>query len=61
MLGPVTFFGVDEAMIDVIVDQRALGARDSVLDRLQLLGDVDAGSLIFDHTDDAAQMAGRPV
>ncbi len=61
MLGAFAFFGVDETMVDVIVDQCPLGAGDGVLDRLELLRDVDAGPLFLDHPDDAAKMACRPV
>jgi hypothetical protein len=61
VLGALTFFGVDEAMIDMIVDERALGAGDGVLDRLELLREVDAWALLLDHPDDAAQMAGSTI
>lgn len=55
------FLGMDEAMIDMIVDQRALGAGDGILDRLQLLGDIDAGTLLLDHPDDALEMPRRAI
>ena len=61
MLRTFTLFGVHEAMIDMIVDQSALGACDSIFYRLQLLRDIDAWPLIFDHPDNTAQVAGCPV
>ena len=61
VLRSVPFLGMGEAMIDMIVDKRALRAGDGVLDRLKLLREIDAGSLLLDHPDDAAQMAGRTV
>lgn len=48
-------------MVDMIVDERALGAGDSILHRLELLREIDAGPLLLDHPDDTAQMAGRTV
>lgn len=45
----------------MIVDERALGAGDCIFDGLELLRDVDAGSLLFDHPHDAAQMTRRAV
>lgn len=41
-------------MIDVIIDQSPLRAGNCVLYRLELLGDINAGSLFFDHADDAS-------
>ena len=61
MLRAFAFFGMDEAMIDVVIDKRALGAGDSILDRLELLRDIDAGPLLLDHPNDAAKMTGSPV
>ena len=52
---------MDKAVIDMIVDQRALGAGDCTFDGLELLRDVDAGSLLLDHPYDAAQMTRRSV
>lgn len=45
----------------MIVDQRPFGACDGVFNGLQLLGDIDAWPLVFDHGDDAAQMTSGPV
>ena len=61
VLGPLTFFGMDKAVIDMIVDERTFRARDSILDCLKLLRNIDAWSLIVDHANDAAQMAGSAV
>ncbi|MFT6568572.1 MAG: hypothetical protein ACJAWY_000261 [Sphingomonas echinoides] len=61
VLSAFAFLGVDKAMVDMVVDECPLGARDSVLDRLKLLRDVDAGALLLDHPDDTAQMAGGPI
>src|SRR3546814_696524 len=46
---------------DVILDQPLLGLRYGLLDGMQLLGDVEAGSPIFDHGDDAAQVPLRAL
>lgn len=48
-------------MVDMIVDERALGAGDGVFDRLKLLRNIDAGALLFDHADDATQMTSDAV
>lgn len=61
MLRSITFFGVDEAMVDVIIDQRALGAGNGVLDGLELLRDIDAWPTLFDHCGDTSQMAIRAI
>ena len=45
-----------EAVFDVVVDQRLLGLRNGLLDRIQLLGNVEARPLRLDHLDDAAQV-----
>jgi hypothetical protein len=45
-----------ETMVDVIADQRLLGVRDRVLDRLQLLGEIEAGAPLREHADDRLQM-----
>ena len=52
---------MNQAVIDMIVDERALGAGDRVLHRLKLLRDIDARPLLFDHPDDAFQVPGRTV
>ena len=61
MLWSITFFGVNEAMIDVIIDQRPLGAGNGVLDGLELLRDIDARSPLFDHCGDTSQMPVRTI
>jgi hypothetical protein len=48
--------GVFQAVIDVILNKRSLGLTHRFLNGVQLLGDIHAGPLIFDHGDDAAQM-----
>ena len=45
-----------QAVLDMVVDQRLLGLRNGLLDRVQLLGDEEARPLRFDHADDAAQV-----
>ncbi len=45
-----------EPMVDMIVDEGALRARHGLLDRIELLRDVDAGVPLLDHGDDAAEM-----
>lgn len=61
MLRTFAFLRMDEAVVDMVVDERALGAGDGALDGLELLRDIDARSLFLDHTDDAAQMTGSAV
>lgn len=46
--------GVLQAVIDVILDERALGLANRFLNSMQLLGDVHALTTLFDHGDDAA-------
>lgn len=48
-------------MIDVIVDERTLGAGDLALDGLQLLRDIDARTMLLDHPDNAVQVAGSAL
>ncbi|MNL59887.1 hypothetical protein D3C87_1836500 [compost metagenome] len=43
-------------MIDMVLDQSALGLADGFFHGVQLLSDVDAGPTVFDHVDDAAQV-----
>ena len=50
-----------QAVIDVVMDQRLLGIHDRAFDRLQLLGDLDAGATLLDHPDDRLQMSVRPL
>ena len=40
----------------MVVDQRLLGLRNGLLDRMQLLGNVEARTPRFDHVDDAVQV-----
>ena len=47
---------VIQAVVEVVVDQAALGLRHRAFHRMQLLGDVEARSPRLDHRDDAAQM-----
>ena len=61
MLRTFAFLRMNEAMIDMIVDEGALGAGDGALDGLELLRDINAGPLVLDHADDAAQMTGSAV
>jgi hypothetical protein len=49
--------GVFQAMVDVILDQRAFGLANCFFHRVQLLRDVHALTAFFDHGDDAAQVA----
>jgi hypothetical protein len=49
--------GVFQAMVDVILDQRAFGLAHGFFHRVQLLRDVHALTALFDHGDDAAQVA----
>src|SRR5262245_24996693 len=48
--------GIVETMVDVIVDQLALGIADRGLDRVQLLGKLQAGPAVLDHANQGAQM-----
>jgi len=45
-----------QAMVHVIVDEGALRAGDSLLNRLQLLGDIKAGLAFLDHADHRPKM-----
>ena len=44
-------------MVHVVVDQRPLGIRDSLFDRLHLLGDLKARLARLDHLDHRAQVS----
>ena len=44
-----------DAVAEVILDQGSLGGRDRLFDRLQLHGDIGAGSSVLDHVHDAAE------
>jgi hypothetical protein len=48
-----------QAVIDVILDERALGLAYGFFDSVELLGNVYALSTFFDHGDDAAQVSVR--
>ena len=50
-----------EAVLEVIVDQFALGVGDSFFDGVELLGEVDARAPFGEHREDARQMAVRPL
>lgn len=47
---------VRQTMVDVIMDEFALGIADSMLDGMQLLSELDARSLLLQHGNDGAQM-----
>jgi hypothetical protein len=57
VLRSFAFLGMDETMVDMVVDECPLGAGYGIFDRLELLRDVDARALFLDHADNAAQMA----
>jgi len=40
----------------MVLDQRPLGLTDCLLDRMKLLGDIEAGSAGLDHFDDALEV-----
>jgi hypothetical protein len=44
-------------MVDVVMHQGFLGVTDRAFDGLQLLGNVQASALIFQHRNDAFEMA----
>jgi len=46
-----------EAMVNVIVDQRALGLSNGFLDGMKLLGEIEARTFFIEHLNDAAKMA----
>lgn len=45
----------------MVLDKHTLGLADGFLHGMQLLSDVDAGSMVFDHGDDAAQVTLRTL
>lgn len=45
----------------MVLDQHTLGLADGFFYGMQLLSDVDAGTAVFDHGDDAAQVALRTL
>ena len=48
--------GMDQAVVDMVVDQGLLGRRHRAFDRMQLLGEFHAGAAGLDHADDVAQV-----
>ena len=52
--------GVLQAMVDVVLDQLALGVADGLLNRMELLGKVGAGAACLDHLDHGGEMTVRP-
>ncbi len=48
-----------EAMLDMIVDELALGIGDGILHRVQLLRNIETGSPDFDHGQSGTQMPFR--
>jgi hypothetical protein len=51
---------VIQTVIDVVMNQGLLGLAHSFLDRVQLLGNVEARSSVFDHPDDGPQVTLDP-
>jgi hypothetical protein len=45
-----------QAVVDMVLDKHTLGLANGFFHGMQLLGDVDAGPAVFDHSDDAAQV-----
>jgi hypothetical protein len=52
---------VIQTVIDVIMNQGFLGLAHSLLDRVELLGNVEARSTVFDHRDDRPEMTFDPL
>lgn len=50
-----------QAVVNMILDKHTLGLADGFFHSMQLLSDIDAGPMVFDHGDDAAQMALRTL
>ena len=48
-------------MVNVIVDQRALGFANGFFNGMKLLGEIKAGAPFIEHRDDPAQMALGPL
>jgi hypothetical protein len=44
-------------MIDVVVDQPPLGFDDRLLDRMQLLSELDATTTLIEHLDDSPHVS----
>jgi hypothetical protein len=47
-------------MLDMVVDQLALGVADGALDRMELLGQVNARACFLEHLKDRREVAVRP-
>ena len=50
-----------KTMIDVIMNEPSLCLRDSLLDRIQLLRQIEAAATFIEHRDDTANMPLRPL
>ncbi|CAK7262250.1 protein of unknown function (plasmid) [Shinella sp. WSC3-e] len=50
-----------EAMVEMVLDQRALGIGDRLFDGMKLLCEIEAGAPVLDHRDDALQMSLGPL
>jgi hypothetical protein len=48
-------------VVNVILDKDTLGLADGFFHGMQLLSDVNAGPVVLDHGDDAAQMSLRTL
>jgi len=55
------FEPIAEAVLDVIMDQLALGIDDGALDRMQLLRQVESRPTFREHGEDGGEMAMRPL
>jgi hypothetical protein len=61
MLRAVAFLSMDQAVIDMVVDELALGAGNGILDGLELLSQIDTGTSLLDHGDNAAKVSGGTI
>jgi hypothetical protein len=50
-----------EAVVDVIMDQRALRLADGFFDGMKLLGEIKAAPSFIEHLDDSAEMTFGPL
>lgn len=50
-----------QAVVDMVLDKHTLGLADGFFHSMQLLSNVDAGPAVFNHGDDAAQVALRTL
>ena len=50
-----------QAVVDMVLDKHTLGLADGFFHGMQLLSDVDAVPAVFNHGDDAAQVALRTL